>query len=279
MISAPVSEEGNAKFSSLPAEEEEFVSATNEQEDVSEPRHTAADAEKQIKPAAPARRPEVLAMAGSVEGMNNYVEEKRKNSEPYGLSPISVVEDPDTPMSRVTSPAVASPERSRLLFSPPLVQEEKSPNVRAQEALAKLQSLTVTSLEKDAEAAASAPTETSSMTKDKEETRTLTENHRFAMKTEHANSAGVEVEAVVSEETSTKRPFAELSQELYRIQSLERERGEMKAEPMPLSQLYALYHNHELTRNGAFVNEFVQVKFRNPASVASQILQIKERPL
>ncbi|GFR61866.1 ectopic p granules protein 5-like protein [Elysia marginata] len=190
-------------------------------------------------------------------------EEHKPSESDNRLPPLSVVEDPETPMSRVASPPSVPAEGAMFVFSPTvLVEEEKSPSRRAQEALAKLQSLTVTSPKHLTEVTASAPPASSNLCKDEQgkiqHLSTVVESQTVSVEAKDLPQSRSRFAEAVSEETSTKRPFAELSEQLQQMQDLERERTKVKVEAMPLSQLYTLYNNPELMRNEVFVEDFVQ---------------------
>lgn len=206
---------------------------------------------------------------------------KSKPSEPYSAPPLTVVEDPETPMSlsRVSSPPSLPVETPLLATSPTVVKEEKSPNLRAQEALAKLQSLAVTSPETSDEVTTHSAT--SILSKNEHEmikqpialveTRTASKETTLVKTKEDTQSLNSK-NGTVLEETQTKRPFAELSQQLQEMQSLERQESHAKVEAMPLSQLFALYSNNELARNDAFVEDFVQNEMKKEGHEFVEIL-------
>ena len=249
-------EDSNSTLQELLKEETVSEPLIAESAVVSDSTDAIANSENQSVQTVIAKTPEPMP--------TNTVVENHKQSEPQISPALCVVEDPETPMSKA-----APAEGGTFIFSPTLVEEEKSPNLRAQEALAKLQALSVTSSEQPNEVEASAPPESSSSlkseVKDVKQSNDKTENQIASTKTRTLD-AKVQMQPVVgdaeaaSEATSTKRPFAELSHQLQQIQSLEQERSQVKAEPMPLPQLYTLYSNPELARNDVFVGEFVQVR-------------------
>ncbi|GFO21233.1 ectopic p granules protein 5 homolog [Plakobranchus ocellatus] len=185
-------------------------------------------------------------------------------------------EDPDTASARECSPSVMSSERAAFLYSPPNVQEEKSPSLLAQEALAKLQLLTVKSGGDSVEAAVAQQDRGSSILE--------SENHQVLREPQEmlAEASATEAKdltqtdlaetAAPSVDTQLKRPFAQLSQQLQHMQRVEESKNKIKAESMPLSELLTLYHNPELIRNDAFVENFVQNEMKKNGHEFVEIL-------
>lgn len=177
----------------------------------------------------------------------------------------AVVEDPNTPMSRTVSPPVTNVLKSEVKTPSPtiptVIQEEKSPTLLAQEALARSHTQNITPV---APLVASIQDKTSSVADAQSKTRELTDNQtepRSLMTRweENVPEAEPKHKTTTSERTKKEKEQTEIKT-LY--PSLQAESAKSKTKsvgPMTLHELFSLYYNPELASNDMFVADFIQV--------------------
>ncbi|XP_059161411.1 ectopic P granules protein 5 homolog [Physella acuta] len=172
-----------------------------------------------------------------------------------------VIEDPDTPMSRTTSPNSPKPVAEAIKHSPTvptLVLEEKSPSLLAQESLARRQFFNV-----ESRAVQALPDQP-----DTQETLPSNLNCAALDAAEQSKTAVVvtqEPEENVQspvENTKSVAQSSESSRVSYPRLELEKSKERSKAQvgPMPLSDVLALYYNPQLANNERFVDDFIKAE-------------------
>lgn len=171
-----------------------------------------------------------------------------------------VIEDPDTPMSRTTSPNSPKTVKEEIKASPTvptLVLEEKSPSLLAQEYLARSQffnvdSCAVQTLADQSDIQETLPSNLNSAAVDPaEKSKTavvVTQEPEENVRSPVENTNGV---AQRSEQSRVSYPRLELEKS--------KERTKAKVGPMPLSDVLALYYNPQLANNERFVDDFIKV--------------------
>ncbi|KAH9518966.1 Ectopic P granules protein 5 [Bulinus truncatus] len=161
----------------------------------------------------------------------------------------AVVEDPNTPMSRTVSPSPKTIKEEIKISPtvPPIVLEEKSPNLLAQEALARLQNLNISGCSSAESSKAISPTKTENII-----TSHVSENisDQHVQLTHHPQS--------VNKRKISSPKF------IYPSDQLEQSKETSKTHigPMSLSELLSLYYNPELANNDRFIEEFTQKEIK-----------------
>ncbi|CAG5120166.1 unnamed protein product, partial [Candidula unifasciata] len=185
----------------------------------------------------------------------------------------AVIEDPNTPMSRVVSTPISKSIRSEVKTSstPTIIQEEKSPTLLAQEALAKSQVLNF------------------SITSSVQDTTTSSANVRSNIKDSQASHVDshtkVDQELLVSEASQVKHPVSvseksssdkeqTKAKQLHypSLEGVSKPNSKSRLAPMTLHELLSLYYNPELAYNNTFVDEFIQKEVRKENHEFAEIL-------
>ncbi|BFZ08146.1 hypothetical protein BsWGS_11185 [Bradybaena similaris] len=186
----------------------------------------------------------------------------------------AVIEDPDTPMSRVASPPVSKPIKSDMRTPvPTIIQEEKSPTLLAQEALARSQALNINTTSSAQDKAVLSSANVKSQIK--EPLGTHADSQMMKVDQELPNSAASKVKhnINVSERSSTDKEQTKAKQLHYpSLEEVSKLNTKSRIAPMTLNELLSLYYNPELAYNKTFVDEFVQKEVRKENHEFAEIL-------
>lgn len=174
----------------------------------------------------------------------------------------AVIEDPDTPMSRVASPPVSKPIKSevRAPSVPTIIHEEKSPTLLAQEALARSQALNMKTTSSAQDKAVSPSANVKSQIKEPLGTHANSQMMKVDQELPGSAASKVKPNINVSERSSTDKEQTKAKQLHYpSLEEVSKLNTKSRIAPMTLNELLSLYYNPELAYNNTFVDEFIQV--------------------
>ena len=163
-----------------------------------------------------------------------------------GLSNPVVVEDPNTPMFRATSPEV----RTRQDVTSPVIVEQKSPTLLAEEAAARLRGLdlqgeVVQQPPVSSTSAAKSNVGTSAKNVSSVQISQEQQSRVLSSSTQVRNISQTEVKVISS----------------FPVEELEKSKqSSISLRPLDMADLLGIYYNPQLANNQKFVLDFIQVR-------------------